>query len=517
MKNAKSIFEKTGVLALVVTLLSLTGCEDPKNTQVEAKTVIAQNVMAAADPADWCAGHGVPESMCTICNPGLVEKFKQVGDWCAEHGLPESVCPECNPGLGEQTAGTGDWCTEHAIPESMCTLCNPGLVEKFKNSGNWCEEHGFPESVCPICNPVVPDSTLIVPGMRIRFRSPSIEQAAGIETVPAEGEAMALELECTARIDFDRNRMADIRSPVPSIVREVLVDLGQKVSSGDKLFHLESAKVGNLQEHRIAAIESKEAAQANLMRQQKLREEGIASQRQVELARQEFKEAEAELNSIDQSLRISGASSGDRTGLFAVYVPITGTVVRRPAMVGTYAGESISLATVANTAVMWAMLDVSEWDAASVQVGQEVEVEVDGITGRTFYGKITWISSEVDPRTRTVTSRAEVENIGGMLRAGQFARATISVSPREGAVSVPVQSVQRVGEQSVVFLRTSEGLYEPKIALLGRSDGRRVQISGEIMPGDPVVTTGAYLLRTELSRESIGAGCCEIEPPGGNR
>ena len=48
---------------------------------------------------DWCSEHGVPESLCTRCNPELIVAFKASGDWCAEHGLPESQCLACNPDL----------------------------------------------------------------------------------------------------------------------------------------------------------------------------------------------------------------------------------------------------------------------------------------------------------------------------------------------------------------------------------------------------------------------------------
>jgi hypothetical protein len=48
---------------------------------------------------DWCEEHGVPETMCTRCDPALAAAFKATGDWCAEHGLPESQCLACNPDL----------------------------------------------------------------------------------------------------------------------------------------------------------------------------------------------------------------------------------------------------------------------------------------------------------------------------------------------------------------------------------------------------------------------------------
>ena len=455
---------RAGAIALGVALLA-TACKDQETTTRPTGTAAAPRAPAVADPADWCTAHTLPESMCTRCNPSLIERFESSGDWCAEHGYPESVCPLCNP-----------------------MQPPPGVVR--------------------------PGS--IAPGTRIRFRSPAIERAAGIETVPAIAGAMGIGVASTARIEFNRNSMADVRSAVPGIVREVSVDLGQRVARGDALFTLESAQVGDLQARRRASGERVAVARANLTRQQELREGAIASQRQVEVARQELAVAEATVRSINLSLRISGASGVGRTGRFVVQAPIAGSVVRRPALVGTFVGETDSLATIVDTSSLWVLLDLPEWDAASVRTGQQVEVWVAGVAGRTFTGKVTWIASEVDARTRTVTARVEVQNPDGLLRAGQFARATVRVAVREGAATVPMDAVQRVGDESVVFVRTAEGLYEPRIVRLGRSDGRRVQVAGEVRVGDAVVTTGAFLLRTELSRESIGAGCCEVERPGGN-
>jgi cobalt-zinc-cadmium efflux system membrane fusion protein len=139
-----------------------------------------------------------------------------------------------------------------------------------------------------------------------------------------------------------------------------------------------------------------------------------------------------------------------------------------------------------------------------------VSVEGAGDTDdSSFHGEITWIASEVDPRTRTVTARAEVPNPAGRLRANQFARARIETGAARTAVSVPRQAVQRVGDFDVVFVRTQPGSYEPRVVKrLG--DGAVVQVEGRVQPGDPVVTTGAVLLRTEIMPGSIGAGCCEV-------
>lgn len=414
-----------------------------------------------------------------------------------------------------------DWCAGHGLPESKCTKCNPELIPKFQAAGDWCAEHGYPESACPICNPQPPPSgsgagadSAITPGTRIRFRSPDLEKSSGIGTAPAQQAALDIGVACTARIDFDRNRLADVRAPVGGIVREVLVDLGQQVEAGARLFLLESPRVGDLQGQLGAARQRVDVARANFQRQEDLRQQQIASARQMELAQQELEAAEAALRSLSANLRMTGAAGG-QAGRFAVRAPMAGTVVRRPATVGTFATEETSLATIADIDTMWALLDVRDADAAAVRLGQPVTLRVDGLPEQTFTGKVTWIAAEVDPRTRTVATRAEVANPAGLLRAHQFARATIQVAAPAGAVAVPREAVQRVGEDMTVFVRTGEGLYEPRVVALGRTSEDLVQVSGAIRAGEPVVTEGAFLLKTELSKDSIGAGCCEVEPSGG--
>lgn len=115
-----------------------------------AKAAVTGAANAAA--ADWCAGHGLPESKCTQCNPELIPQLRAAGDWCEAHRFPESACPTCNPQAppGAVNAPLADWCVEHGLPESKCTQCNPELIPQFRAAGDLCAEHGFPESVCPV-------------------------------------------------------------------------------------------------------------------------------------------------------------------------------------------------------------------------------------------------------------------------------------------------------------------------------------------------------------------------------
>lgn len=473
----------------------------------------------AAPPADWCGGHGLPESKCTKCNPSLVPSFQAAGDWCEEHGFPESVCPICNPqSPPTSAAATADWCVEHGLPESKCTKCDSSLVAGFQAAGDWCDEHGFPESVCPVCNPrTAPPGAeqAAIEARIVRFRSPDIEAAAGIGTVTARRiEAAASSVECTARLAFHGDRVAEIHASVPGIVRDIHVELGDRVERGAALFELDSTRVGEIQADLQIARERVRVAKVNVERKRELRENDITSGRQVELAEQELATAEAEVGAAQAALRMVGAARANPSGRYTLITPIAGTVVRRPAVLGIATDET-SLATITDTSVMWALCDVPESDASQIALGQALHLSVDGDADSSFDGEITWIAAEVDPRTRTVTAQAEVLNPTGQLRANQFGRARIETGAPAAAVSVPRAAVQRVGDLDVVFVRTGQGVYEPRVVRRHGGDDM-VQIEGRVVDGDAVVTTGAVLLRTEIMPGSIGAGCCEVEPPSGD-
>jgi cobalt-zinc-cadmium efflux system membrane fusion protein len=408
---------------------------------------------------------------------------------------------------------------EHGLAESQCTKCHSSLIAEFQAAGDWCAEHGFPESVCPICNPQSPPpgaEQAAIEARTVRFQSPELEAAAGIETVAARRvRATASAVECTARLAFHGDRIAEIHAIVPGIVRDVHVELGDEVEIGSPLFELESTGVAAFQADLQAARERVRTAKANLTRQRELRANDVAvvSARQVELAEQELAAAQAEANGAQAALRMIGAGKAKTSGRYVLSSPIAGIVVRRPAVLGTLATEDTMLATVSDTSVMWALCDVPELSASQIAVGQMLRLIVDGDAESSIEGKITWIAAEVDPRTRTVTARAEVPNAAGQLRANQFGHARIEAGVPGTAVSLPRAAVQRVGERDVVFVRTGPGVYEPRV-VRRYGDDELVAVEGRVQDGDEVVTTGAVLLRTEIMPGSIGAGCCEVEAPG---
>ena len=107
-------------------------------------------------------------------------------------------------------------------------------------------------------------------------------------------------------------------------------------------------------------------------------------------------------------------------------------------------------------------------------------------------------------------ARVELPNRDRTLKAGVFLRAQIRVTAEHDALLVPREALQRAESRTLVFVKRGEGLFEPVAVRTGEADGDLVEVSG-LEAGSEVVTTGAFLLKTEVMKESIGAGCCDLE------
>ena len=521
---------RASIAALAFALGACSGKEPAAAARTTAATVPVQPAAATSEKnaspqrGPKLCEHGVPADLCTKCNPELAEVFKEKGDWCKEHGVPESQCLKCNPNLrfdappgaakGAATAAAEPWCKEHAVPEAMCTKCRPQLIAKFIQAGDYCREHGYPESVCPYCHPekvkaaghelpVFPE-----PGTKVRLASAETERKAGIQIVRAEVKNFARSIEVVGQLQFDQNRLARLSSRGDALITQVKVDVGDRVKKGQTLVVLSSGAVGGAQSRLAAAQARLEAASAALAREEALLASGISSKRDVEQSRTEVAAAKAERDAARAELRAAGAGEAATGGSYALVAPFDGTVVGREAVAGRSVGGDDVLVEIADLKTVWAVLDVPEEHAAAVRPGQRARIRIEG-SGDVRDGKVGRVAAAVDARTRTVRVRVDLENRDGGLKAGSFVRGEIELAAPHAAVLVPRDAVQRAQGHDLVFVRTAPGQFDPVSIEVGGRAGAEVEIVRGLSAGTEVVTTGAFMLKTEILKDSIGAGCAD--------
>lgn len=492
-------------LAAALLLGLLLGCESGGGETPAAEAV--------------CAEHHVPEAICPFCHPGIVDPRRM----CAEHGVPEALCTRCDPRLEAAFQAAGDWCGEHGLPESQCTACHPELAAGPAAPGDRepaeprdvrVERGDAPRSQRP------PSVTCDTETLRVVLASPEILGIAGIETVTVARRPVSRTLAANAILAYDGNRLVHLAPRVSGIVREVLRDLGDRVEAGAPLAVLDSVDLGAAKAAYLEGRATLSLRERIYAREQDLAARGVSTERDALEAETNVLASRIALQRAEQNLRLLGlsdaeiaavAANGDVSPLLTLAAPFAGVVIERHAVVGEASDHEEILFSIADTSTMWAILDIYPEDADEVAPGQRVLLVVDGIAGETFGGTVTWVSTEVDPRTRTLKARAEVPNPAGTLRANLFARAEIVVRDRAETLLVPRAAVQWDGCCNIVFVRAGETLFLPRKVHLGPPIGEAFEVLSGLERGEEIVTQGSFLLKTEILRESIGAGCCDAE------
>jgi len=421
------------------------------------------------------------------------------------------------PARPEPAAEAGAMCAEHGVLEAACTKCNPKLASIFQAQGDWCAEHGFPESFCPTCHPegggrpamdLTPEEAPL-DGTQVVLRTAAAVRAAGIEVEAARAPAEA-RLELLATITYDARGRCEVNPRVPGIVRELLVEVGTHVNRGTPLVRIESAEVGATQARLRAARSRSSVAESARQRIESLLGKGMAAEKDLLAAQLELDAARAEVATAESALGMIEIEEGSENR-YVLLAPIDGTVIRHSAPAGRMVDAEEMLCEIVDVSTMWAEVDVPKVELARVAAGQDALVSVDALPGRAFPGKIDYVAPEIDPRARTAKARVKLTNEGGLLRANMFARAQIVIAANGTRATVPLPVLQQAQDVELVFVQLAADRYEARRVKTGARHGELVEILEGLEPGVLVATRGSFLLKTEVLKGSIGAGCCEVD------
>jgi cobalt-zinc-cadmium efflux system membrane fusion protein len=485
---------------------------------------------AAEDAGLFCNEHGVPEKFCTLCHEELKDKLML----CKEHGnIPEDICTLCHSEVAKKY--DLEMCKEHGLPKHFCFKCGKGPSASLNQPDDgWCAAHNKPEALCEECAraraegkplPTEKGGTAKVcrePLPTVRLASAKLAQKIGIQTARVIEEEHAHRLIANAETAYDANHYADISPRVSGFIREVRVDLGQVVRPGDVLAVIDSAEVSAAKTQYLSSHAALQLAQVTAERTQSLSRSGaVAGKAELEVMTA-LNQARASTMDAEQKLRNLGFSDGELTellktkdtrNLLNVAAPIAGTVVARHAVKGEAVQATTQLFAIADTSRMWLWIDVYESDIDKVRPGLAIRFAISGTNpdeGYATRGQVTWIGSEVNEQTRTTRVRAELSNPNGRLRAHQFGEAEIQLGSEHKALVVPKEAVQRKDKVDVVFIPEGEGVYRPQRVTTKPTDRSDVlEVTWGLKAGQQVVSKGAFLLKTEIMKGAIGAGCCD--------
>jgi membrane fusion protein, heavy metal efflux system len=192
-------------------------------------------------------------------------------------------------------------------------------------------------------------------------------------------------------------------------------------------------------------------------------------------------------------------------GTIALKTPISGSVADRavtPGESGQDAGKKVM--TIVNGTRVQIAANIYEKDLQHVKRGQRVEVSVNGLPGRTFVGRVSVISAVVNPETRVVAIKAELDNADEVLKPGMFAELELLTSQSSQTVLTIPQSaiVETRDQKTIVFVQNGDG-YEPTDVTLGKASGKLIEVKDGLFDGDRIVTQRANQLYAQSLKSPI--------------
>jgi cobalt-zinc-cadmium efflux system membrane fusion protein len=476
-----------------------------------------------AEKEDWCEAHGVPESECVECNHDLLPRPRAYG-WCPQHGVQD--CPLEHPDVA-QLISPADVSLDKLKQQAARSLA---FADREPNDQK-CKTH--PRRI-QVASQEVLDKMGIVPE--------PVTEAAVEEAVAAAGE-----------ITYDPDRVSSLACPVAGRIWRIESkgNVGQMVKQGDVLALVDAAEVGKAKAEFLQAVGQFELKKQILERYRKGLSEGVIPESKFRDAEAAFFEARVRLVGTRQALvnlglpvaiedvkglapeevarrvqflglpeTLTGVLDPRTTtaNLIPVRTPFAGVVIVRKAALGAMTDPTKTLFIVANPRRLWLTLNVPqdslkrfhEQDPQRLLAGKVVHFVPDG-TSAEVTGTITWVSTAVDEKTRTLQVRADLPNPDGRLRANTFGAGRIVLRREDKAVVVPTAAIQWDGKCHIVFVLDKSSankgafqVFHVRTVRTGANSGGNTEIIAGLLPGERIAAGNSGLLRQELFKDHAG-------------
>lgn len=355
--------------------------------------------------------------------------------------------------------------------------------------------------------------------------TPAQEKNLGIQIDTVRLVTLTDRVICNGQVQAAEPLRVQAFSPVPGRVTHLPVSLGQTIRQGQLIAHVKSDEVGQLESELLQQLLENEAelrqanaqlelSRATYQREQKLLQEEVTSKADFEAARAQFRKDEAVIASLRIKIAASTQAFRERLSLLGVsseaigqllqtrrispYLSITaprsGMVTERNVNPGEWVDSSKTLLTISDLSEVWLMGDVYEKDLAKVRAGQPISVKIDSLPDQTFNGTVDFLSSLLDPQSRTLSVRGILPNPGLTLKPNMFARMAIEVGQIQ-TLAIPESALQGIGDTEMVYVRTSPTVFEERRVVTGRRIDQFVEIRGGLKEGEQIAVSGTVGLK----------------------
>jgi cobalt-zinc-cadmium efflux system membrane fusion protein len=426
--------------------------------------------------------------------------------WTLALALLLAACPE-NQRRPRQEPDEQHGHAEHTEGKHEEQTYDPGLAARVESQR--CEHHKKVLE-CDDCRYEV--GAVRIPASLLSGGKEQLIRTARVSDVQTGGR-----LALTGEVAFDERKVVRISPLVTGVARRVLVTQGDRVKRGQLLAEIDSRELGLLRSRLQQARARLALAKTEFERESRLFADKISSAKERSRAESDHKRARIELEALEDQLRLLGLSSaqlGRQVGRITIRAPLGGTVVEKHVVPGESVTPEKEIFTVAELETVWVWASVYERDLAGLLQARAAgrlpaEVRVAAFRDRAFAGTVDYVGATMDEVTRTVKMRVAVDNKGRLLRPGMFADLSIQLGEGLRQLSVPAEAVLSDGDHHFVFVRIDKRRFLRRDVRVGRARAGTVPVLDGLREGEEIAVQGAFLLKSDVLREKMGAGCAD--------
>lgn len=316
---------------------------------------------------------------------------------------------------------------------------------------------------------------------------PTVQQNMNVKLTTVEKRALNPSITTNAVFTIDERKEYQINARVSGWIEKLLVNYtGQKVSKGDKLLEIYSPELVSAQQEYLTALNYKSKVISTSL-----------SSSGDELIENAYRKltllnfTPAEIMKLENSGKV-------RTTI-PLYSPVNGTVLMKNVVEGEKIKAGQNLLHIADLSTLWIKADIYESDISKIELGDNVEVEVDAFPNEKFQGKVSFIYPTINSKTRTTQIRIDVQNTNEKLKPAMLARVTILSGQTEILPVIPESAVIRSGQNNVAVQYLGEGKFKPVAIELGNYADGFYQVLSGLKEGSKVVTSAQFLIDSESS------------------
>ncbi len=334
---------------------------------------------------------------------------------------------------------------------------------------------------------------------------PVTAQNMGVRIAPVEQRDLVKSIRTVGLVDYEEPTQYSVNAKTDGWIERLHInETGIFVKKHQPLLEIYSPALVAAQEEYLLALDNRETLANSSYPEIRDGAERMlqASQRRLKL----WDISDRQIASLEQTRKVRKS--------LTLFSPYAGVITHKSATEGMFVKSGMELFQIADLRKVWVLADIYESELGLVKIGQTADIILPFVDGKTVQGTISLIYPYVEPKTRTVKARINLDNPDLELKPDMYVNVRLKTEPARDVLAIPAEAILNSGEVQSVFVSLGEGKFEPRRVQTGLySDDGYVEIREGLSADEQVVVSAQFMLDSESQLQEVIRKMMAVDNP----